>query len=253
MKILIIKSVFCPNKKYLDISINSLLKINTFPTVDLLLIGWTNTHTYTQEIINIIPSLTFQIVHTEFWPINYGKCKIFNYVIDFIKQNDTYTHIIFMDHDIWFDNITSTILESIINVTSSTQSLGLIAFNQKGDNRHRPTIYQNIETNNNIKIIWPNDDWSIASGAFIISTQTFKNINYFDLKSVYGLDDHYLCKQLTDKGYTNVVLANYYVMHPLDNNKEYKSWKNNNITKMLNKEDINYYMNIEESMNLFIK
>lgn len=254
MKILLIKSVFCPNKIYLDISLSSLMKINDFIKsiddvhFDLLLIGWT--YKYASKII--LTNLNFKNIFTEFWVINYGKCKILNYSIDFIKQNDNYCHIIYLDHDIYFDTLLSENFKNIMNLELASKKIGLIAFNHKGDIRHRPSIYENSLYIDNLKIVWTTDNWAIASGAFIILTEVFKMLEYFSLDSVYGLDDHSLCVQLVNKGYINLVIANCYVIHPYDNNEKYNKWKRNNVMKMINKEHFNYYINIEESMNLFM-
>lgn len=242
MKILIVKSVFCPNKNYFNITCNSLHKVNNYIKqfdikFDLLLIGW-NSFNFDYD------NLSFDSIFTEFWPINYGKAKIFNSCIDFVK-NSKYKNLIYLDHDIYFDEYFD-----LKKISEITPKYGLVAFNHRMDCRHRPTIYINSSNFDELRIVWPNDDLGIASGAFIIDADKFRNLEYFELDSVYGLDDYHLCQQLTKQNYRNVVIANCYIIHPFDNNKEYGEWKKDNVKRMINN-DLHYYRNIEESMNFF--
>lgn len=259
MKILLIKSALCPNDKYFEITLKSLIKTNIFIqmikkdnniTFDLLFIGWTYTYNKKIDMILDIIKTNFENIYKEYWAINYGKYKILNYCIDFIKDNN-YNYIIYMDHDIHFDLYSANNFMKIFefdNLEINSKKVGLIALNQKGDIRHQPSIYENKYLDN---IVWPNDDTSIASGAFVIKSCIFQLLKPFELKIVYGLDDYLLCKQLSNMEYINVVFTSCYVMHPFDCNDNFKKWKENNIKKLINNEPINYYQNIEESLNLF--
>lgn len=253
MKFLLVKSVFCPNYKYYEATIKSLFKTNIFIqlikennkiTFDGLFVGYS--YTFNDNLssdINLIKR-NFENIYTEFWPINYGKSSIFNYLINFLKDKD-YTYIIYLDHDIHFD-LNST--DNFVNIFSKDLSkYGLIAFNQKGDIRHQANIYENKENN----IVWPNDDTSIASGAFLIKSDIFTELNKFD-KIVYGLDDYYLCKQLREKGYLNIVISNCFVMHPFDKNDKYLKWKRDSIERLVKGEKMDYFREIEEVNNLFL-
>lgn len=256
MKFLLVKSVFCPNNKYYEATAKSLIKTNIFIDIikknfifDLLVIGYSYIYNDNlTKMINLIKK-NYENIYTEFWPINFGKSSIFNYLIDFLKDKD-YTYIIYLDHDIHFSiNSTDNFINNFINIflNDNVNRYGLIALNQKGDIRHQANIYENRDGN----IVWPSNDTSIASGAFIIKSDIFSGLDKFK-KIVYGLDDYYLCKQLREKGYLNIVISDCFVMHPFDNNEKYMKWKRDNIERLVFGEDRDYYSVIEESCNLFL-
>jgi GT2 family glycosyltransferase len=260
MEILIIKSVFCPNDEHFNITIKSIIKLNMFLNLlktkfnkikfNLLLIGWVYKYKINLNTIFGIIENEFDNIYTEYWSINYGKYKILNYSIDFINKYDHHS-IIYMDHDIHFDVSVINNFSNIVKLCDNRQSqIGLIAFNQKEDNRHQLNIYENESQLDNEHILWPITNGAIATGSFIISSDILKKLDHFELKTVYGLDDYYLCTKIFKLGYTNIVLKNCYVYHPFDNNNKYNIWKKNNTIKTINNE-INYYQNIEHSMNFF--
>jgi hypothetical protein len=265
MKILLVKSIFCPTNEYLNVTIKSLIKINIFihfmiqfdMEFDLLLIGWSHKYKNILDCLLKLIKFNFANIFTEYWAINYVKYKILNYMIDFTKKNNNYENVIYLDHDIYFDIIFMHNFNKIAclnDLLINNKNIGLAAFNQKEDVRHQPLIYENSFNNDGLKIIWTDEISAIATGAFIISCSTLQKLDYFKLKTVYGLDDFLLCKQLKDRGLINIVLENCVVVHPYDvciNNEKYKQWKKNNIIKTIN-DNINYYTNIEESMNIHV-
>jgi hypothetical protein len=262
MNILLVKSVFAPNDKYLNVMIKSLIKINIYIqclkkyniTFDLLLVGWAHKYVDTLNLLFKMVKFEFENVYTEYWGINYGKYKVLNFMIEFANTHDGYDNYIYMDHDIHFDILTVKNFKKIIHLNNLIvygKEIGICAFNQKGDVRHQPIINENVFDNDSIQLIWSNMVGSIATGSFIIKPHILKSLKTFELKSVYGLDDYLLCKQLEENKMINVVISNCYVYHPYDDNEKYKLWKKNNIIKTINN-DINYYNNIEDSMNLHL-
>lgn len=262
MKFLIIKTLFCPNKEFLDINLKSIIKSNIYIDLnkksnynfDLLLIGWS--HVYQKKIDNFINFIKaiYDNIFVEQWVINYGKYKVLNYISEFIKKHRDYTYILYMDHDLYFDLFTIKNLDELIKLLEidiNSKKIGLLCFNHKIDIRHQPTIYENILMDSNNIIVWPNDNCSIATGAYLAKADIFSKLDKFELKAVYGLDDYYLCKKLSDMGLINVVIHNSYVVHPKEHNNKYNDWKKNNIIKLIQNNQINYFQNIEESMNIF--
>lgn len=288
MKILFVKSIFCPSNDFYVTTITSLLKSNIFINkflkdnshiFDLRLIGWAGI--YEQKIINLLDNFfphnsNYKNISHELWSINYGKYKILNSIIEYL-QNKNYDILLYMDHDIYFDMTTMQYFDNIIelandafmssypdsvidsmvpdsNVISDSinYNFGLIAFNQKKDCRHQNDIYENIKIVNNLEVVWPthNTSGSIASGAFIVSAKKIEKIPNFNLIAVYGLDDYYLSKQFECMGYLNIVTKNFYVVHPFNNCTKYDYWKQQNVLKLINGTSIDYYQNIEESMSI---
>ena len=153
MKILLIKSVFCPNNDFLEVTIKSLIKTNIyFETLkqnyiqfDLLFIGWVS-H-YSNQLKKVLKFIggAYNKIFDIMWTVNYGKYKIINESIKFVNNN-SYDFVLYMDHDIYFDCNTSENFGKIFDIAKleiNGKKLGLIAFNQKGDIRHQPTIYEN--------------------------------------------------------------------------------------------------------------
>ena len=260
MKILLAKTIFCPTHKYFTDTITSIIKTDMFIKLtqidvefDLYLIGWG------YKFINMINSFirtishSFKNIHTNFWIINYGKYKIFNDLIEFTNNNHKYDYIIYMDHDVFFDFSSifkfSSFLQSGLQIFK-THNIGIIAFNQKLDCRHQMFSCENSISANEFVYVWSKTDGAIATGAFIVQTDVFKSISKFEMIAAYGLDDYHLCNKLTHMTYLNVILTNVFVCHPFDGNDEYAKWKKNNIIKLINGHTLDYYQNIEESMNI---
>lgn len=251
--ILIIKSVFCPNEHYKNVTLESLAKLQQFYKnleeyykLNYYFIGWT----IYNDIINI--NINSNIV-TDFWNVNYGKYKIWNSIIEYSKLN-TYDLIIYMDHDIYFDMGYFFNLKTLIDNYNDYDKFGLIAFNHKGDIRHQSTIYDNIEIINNNKFLWTKDETAIATGAIIIDFNIIKNLDYLSSNRLYGLDDYELCKKIKLLGYINTVIQNIYVYHPLDNYKNvsnYINWKKKCIVDVIKNNKINYDDLIKESNKIF--
>lgn len=284
---LIVKSIFVPNEEYLTTNICSIIATNTFfsmyrnkynknktedsNVLDLhvLYTGWVNHNAdYVDRLKDVIYSDNnmYSGIYSDIWVLNYGKYKLYNNTIDFVNHNDrSHDYVIYLDHDIYFD-ITSidmfgSLCSSMITNINESSKLGMIAFNQRIDNRHQPDIYSNKIYLNNICLLRSPNHGSIASGAFIIRTSILANLTHFDLITIYGLDDYYLAKKLTDEGYINVVTQDIYVIHPIDNNMKYALWKRDHLLKLIlepkqsngSDESIkhNYYQEIQESVNFW--
>jgi len=260
MRILILKSVFCPTEHYLDVTLSSLYKLSIFVNLitdvefDLLLVGWVHNFRSYIDLSSKLCKFAYNNIYHELWTLNYGKYKILNYMIDFINSSSNeYDCVMFFDHDVYLDILSISKFKSIANLINNDK-LGLIAFNQKGDVRHQIAIYENSDTIGDLKIVWPNNDFigPIATGGFILSKASLLKLDKFNLISVYGLDDHFLCKQLSNKKLLNIVINDIYITHPFDNNEKYILWKKENIIKTANGNIDNYFKNIEESMNLHL-
>lgn len=261
MKILIVKSLFCPNKQYLQKNFDSLIKldaylklINTNNTIiDLYLIGWANQ--FEKEITIFLKLIKFKFINicTDFWKINYGKY----YLFEKLRTNTcigNYDYLLYMDHDIYFsfDNVISfPLIFSLLTEKIENDDIGVIVPNQLEDCRHQGNIYENNHILNNMDVCYSNTPGSIAMGCFIIKSDLFLSLDEFKLISVYGLDDIYILDKIKEKNCIAVITSNFYVVHPYSNNDIYNQWKYNNIIKMINGEEINYHRMIEESIELW--
>jgi len=270
MKFLLVKSLFCPNQQYYETTIKSIVKINIFMKlldnsidllVDVLYIGWINNHTDAFDKYLQLCGSQYSNIYKELWKINYGKYKIYNNMIDFVKwmkqKNINYDFIIYLDHDIHLDFDSIDLFRSISSLEKyqiDSSRLGICALNHMEDIRHQTDIYADQYTACDFQILRPTRVGSIASGAFIIFPDVLIRLDRFDLLTIYGLDDYQLDQKLINMGYVNVVIGNLFAVHPFDDNKQYTVWKKNHLLQMIDgKCQANYYLEIQESINFWNK
>jgi len=273
LRILIARSIFCPDDENYDISINGLLSLFDFLTsinndkveFSLFVTGWIKKQ-YSQYFLNVIElnKGLFQTVEHKIWFINYGKYRILNE----IKQiANSYDSVFYSDHDIkvslnHYGNVNFfTDMQNAFNNEVNNKKIGLIALNHTEDIRHQYDIYQNCIKIKDTEYVYPDDGnlSSIACGCFYINGNNFFEIKQFKLHSVYGLDDYYLLKYLYYKNIASVVIKNTYIIHPFCKNNVYNLWKTNKIKLLINDKHSehnkqiknNYFMDIQETNNLW--
>jgi hypothetical protein len=272
LKILIVRSIFCPDLKHLRICASNLVNLFTklrFQKPDnhkyaytLYLCGWAK-----KQYINDLKQAVdlsredniFKDIIFDLWALNYGKYKILNAVID---KCESYDKFFYSDHDIIFKHRTSTlftILDNVLNYEVKNYKVGIVMLNQLEDVRHQCDIYENVISCDGVSYIFPNfgNLTSIASGCFYADCKVFKSLSTFSVDTVYGLDDYHIIKKLYDKLLIAVVVKDYFVVHPFDDDEKYSEWKIDNVKKAINKlygsdkNGNNYYLEIEKSMNLW--
>lgn len=251
-KILIIRTIFCPNSKYCDITIKNL--VNLFESLksvrgyDMIvhICGWSNGFkARINSIIDVYSSL--YKINVEYWQVNYGKYKMLNEVV--LKNSEKYEYIFYSDHDIYFPNGVVELLTAAVNIfrRETNYKIGLVAPNYLGDNRHQGTVLNSNELFGELKKQY--DMTSFGLGCYIAIAKYFGS-EKLEYVSVYGLDDYYLSKRLFDNGYLCVVMENIYVEHPYDDNKEYDEWKVNIVNKLITKKNI-FGSSLEDSINFW--
>jgi hypothetical protein len=268
MKILIIKSLFCPTKHYLDVTIKSIVKTNIYFNLldkkncndhifsDILFIGWINR--FEKDFLSFIENykLIFENIYQDFWYLNYGKYELINRIIDFSKKINNYDYILYMDHDVYLDFNSVNIFIHIKNLqkfTIDNKPLGMIAFNQTQDVRHQNDIFENKIMCDDLELVYPSKNGAIASGAFIAQPDRFASMTHFNKLTIYGLDDYFLTGRLLELNYINVVISNISIVHPFDSNDRYSVWKKNHLLKIINvrNNDSMYSIELQESINFW--
>lgn len=275
MKILVIKSLFCPTKHYLDVTIKSIVKTNIYFNLlnkknchhispDILFIGWINR--FETDFLSFIKNyqLMFQNIYQDFWYLNYGKYELINRVIDFSKKINDYDFILYMDHDVYLDFNSINLFINIKDLQKfiiDDKPLGLIAFNQTQDIRHQNDIYENKIMCNDLELVYPSKNGAIASGSFLAHPDRFASMVYFNKLSIYGLDDYYLTERLLELNYINVVISNISIVHPFDPNYQYSVWKKNHLLKLIDRccndcchkctNDSKYSIDLQENINFW--
>lgn len=256
MNILIIKSLFIPNKKYLDINLNNLSDLNDkFGNFyDLFLIGWVDS--YQNELSKFISNkLIFRSVKIKIYDNNCGKYKIYNDIIDIAKQDNEHDYYIYFDHDIMLENnITHKIMPicKLLDNKIDGTNIGLILFNQTGDIRHKIDIYDNNDIIDNISICWSSNIYSMTCCAFITKKIYFAILSHLELISVYGFDDTSLIKGFSDMNLKTVITKDISIYHPFNYDKKYNEWKNKIIEMIATKQLKSYKDSLKDfNKNLF--
>lgn len=249
--IIFIKSLFCPNQTYLNITMKSIHNnINYFLQmridIKIILIGWI-LEEYKEKIRVLIKGTKFDIEFIP-WNNNLGKITLYHRFNNLAKN---YKYILYSDHDILFDfkhtnfDCVFAILDNLFN----KHNFGLLSLNQMGDCRHQTTLIENENIYDNIKILVSSNKNDIGGGCFVIENIDLIKPNY---NHVYGFDEIYLMSCFKDK--KSGVLLDYYVIHPQCKEDElfnYKDWKKKNVLKNLNTFDkqnnLDYIIQINES------
>lgn len=233
--IIYIKSLFCPNQSYFNKTYHSIINnLNYFLqfriNIKIVLIGWIEDK-FRNKIQNLVNGTKFDIEFIP-WNKNYGKITLYH---DFNYLAKNYNYIMYCDHDILFDLEKTNLDNILINLNNLfvNNNFTFLAFNQIEDCRHQPTLLENMEIIDQIKIFVSKYDNEIGGGCFIIKNIKMKepNFNY-----VYGFDEKYLMSCMTNKKCG--VLGDYYVVHPYNSDDEkykYNEWKKNNIMQKINK------------------
>jgi hypothetical protein len=244
-KIIFIKSLFCPNQTYFNITYNSILNninyiLSLNLSINIILIGWIKKEFY--DKINLLIQIVSNQINIIFipWDVNYGKIKLY-YEFNNIAKNVGY--ILYADHDILFD-LTKTKMQKILDEIDklfSIYNFSLVVFNQLEDCRHQTSLLDNIENYNDIMFGISESNIDMGGGCFIIKNIKMKDPLYYH---VYGFDEKYLISCFENKKCG--LLLDYYVIHPYDfndNNLNYKKWK---INKIISQIDIYDKINDDE-------
>jgi len=251
MSIIFVKSLFCPNNQYFNITYNSITNniesilsslsiIKKFGDIKIIFIGWVSNEF--REIISNFCSIFINIIDVQyiFWDDNHGKIKLYYDVFSGLADK----LILYSDHDIIMNTNFWDCLENVNKIMSDESDFGLfglLALNQLEDCRHHCTndCVQKIIHNENILIAHHDD---IAGGCFFIKNDTYINPPFYH---VYGFDEKYI--SLCIQGKKTGILLNRYITHPYANDEiTYKKWKINNIIRSLQNYDtktINEYNN----------
>lgn len=253
MPTLVARSLFIPNKKYLEINLKSIQNTNEYfknqsGIFYLLLVGWIGN--YRNEIDNFINNFdsVFKSIHIIYYTFNFGKYRIIQDIIKYLNKQSV-TNIVYLDHDVMYDTNINSDFQKIIDlfdISINGEKIGLLLYNQKNDNRHQSDIFDNHVIINNYNLIWSSLSHSMACGAFISKKTHISQIIFNKPISVYGLDDMYLIDAIAKKKLMTLIMKDIYIDHPYDNNDKYNKWKKIIIERVINK-SISYFESIHES------
>jgi len=226
MKLLIVKSLFIPTTDYLQTNINSIKTINLHKyDTTLVLSGWIKNNDdiiKIKELVEHIKQYMSNVI-LDIWNENKGKTYLLNNMYKYNTcQKNT---LLYLDHDIY-------IKDDIYDDIESLNDNNMISFTQYPDNRHNEMVYMNEITINNKKYNYPTDNLHMASGCFIVKTNIINLFKTLYSKYIYGEEDILIANLLTEHKYIHLLSKNR-VIHPYDKLKEYDTWKNNMIFKVI--------------------
>jgi hypothetical protein len=237
-KVLVIRSIFCPDTLNVSICIEGLINIAKLVSMapeqfdfSFGIVGWCKKVEMIEEIRNAIKQLPYNIIKFDMWDHNYGKFCVMNQIIALCK-NVKYDCVIYSDHDIIFPidpSLFPTVKKYLsADIVINNRPIGLVAFNHIHDIRHQYDIHtaHHNEYYNIIYPQWSDNFTSIATGAYFARAELFTMLDPFTPLSVYGFDDYYLLKKISDIGFCAAVHKELYILHPFrEQNNNYIKWK----------------------------
>jgi len=230
MNILILKTIFVHNNKFIQTNIESINSFKNFINnnknkINMKLFGW---------VYNNDDSFLKNLdVDYYLFANNYGKMYLLNNIKNFIKNYAEYDIILYADHDIIINDI-SLLDNHILNYKVNDKQIALCSFNQYPNNRHSAIVYSNKIIINDITYYYHNNNVFIASGCFIMLPyfvnylETIQNSNI-----MYGNEDILIGRTVNDNNLISLISSKS-IIHPYDNDKEYEIWKQKEILKLYN-------------------
>lgn len=260
-KILVLKTLFCPNQEYFDINFNTIMslseffsenKINAKYNIHLLIIGWCKLTEQRKLIDKLVSKYSvYQNIDCLYFNINYGK-YFYLKIID--KYYDEHDFVMCVDHDIFFDDASMKLFDNISKVFSTVSDIGIVALNHQEDNRHQLSMLQKYTEIDDQTYLYSDIKGSIAFGCFFIKDVCVDILKEIPLRSVYGFDEVIIQKKFLTKGYVTVLADAMYVIHPFDKNLSYKLWKIQIVKKIIdchNSNVFDYNTSLESSINFW--
>lgn len=247
MKVLLLKSLFIPNKSFIDVNIDS---INSYiehfkiikkhgDMIHIVLVGWINLpQQYIKKIKHHIREMSNDIILVNIWDNNHGKTHLLKSLSRLCPSYGEYDYIMYADHDIspLYDNLLSVcgVLGKVIN----NKKIMMVSYDQHPDNRHGTVVYIKQLTFDNNTFYYGRDNISIASGCFMTLPCTFDMFSELRSQYNYGDEDILIGKLLNKYNVYNVV-SGLRVHHPYCADDNYTKWKYNRIKNIVR--DIHKY------------
>lgn len=238
-----IQCLYCPDDYFLKKSIDSIISTNSLLQDNILfnvynftiyLQGYFGNDILYNKYYEIISKLDMKInikIELKSSP-NLGKSTAINNIIKSftvsfpggLEEKKEKKYILVMDSDIIINNID---FSKLINALETNKKIGLIAINQKEDNRHNNINNKILYTPDNEILLYSDKCIGVAGGCFFIKLEILIEFPYPNV-GIYGMDDTIYHKTLFDNNYLVVIAKNMYVTHPFDYlSIEYNNWKLN--------------------------
>ena len=241
-RILIVEPIFCPTQAMYERNSNSIkslgeyIKQNNVSNVECQFGGWATPEYWPKILVDI--KQYFPNHEITSFKNNVGKAVAVNFLVKkHLKSHHDW--IISSDSDIIFSNDVPDRFNRMINLASlmaayKKMPVGMIAFNQQGQNCHLPhEVYQNkypVKSNVNGKIYeelacWGSVAGGIAGGCIFISRKAWEMVGGYRVMGCYAGDDAYLLLDIAAKGYSWQMADTIPITHPHQHDDDYANWK----------------------------
>jgi hypothetical protein len=242
-KILLLQPIFCPSEEMTQRNINSIVSLGEYlnkmdrPLVEVQVGGWAKNQSLLNKILPVLKQY-FPNNEVAMFKNNVGKAVIINSLArKHLKSHHQF--IVSADSDILFPLSTENMFSRMIKLAELMEAykrkpVGLIAFNQQGQNCHLPhEVYQNIYNVDSMaagklykeKMVWPSGAGGIAGGCLFISRKAWDTINGYRVMGCYSGDDAYFLLDIGARGFSWQMADTIPIIHPPQNDVEYAQWK----------------------------
>lgn len=238
MKLLLLKTIFIPDENFIVTNINSIYSvINICNTLNKYMItiryeGYVIPSCYIIFIylLNKIKYERHINIKYVFHNKNVGK----KYILQNSSYETNYDKYLYIDHDIIFILNIQYFLTYCLNMIDcilNDKIIKLLSFNHLIDIRHN-FINCKMHVINNVNVMYSDDNVNITSACFITDKLTWSLFSNINVDIIYGDEDIVIGNILNINNYANVIICDYYVIHPYEKNKIYTNWKWNQIFLM---------------------
>jgi len=181
-----------------------------------------------QEMKDWLKSLAGDRVRVFLCEKNMGKARIINKI--YKEHGSDCDYFISIDSDLIVDE-EYNFIDSMVWYIHNMPQFGLLSTFQKGNDQH---IWNGLKekAEKNGKTVSFGRYNSVAGGCVILPKKVWDSIgNYSTYGEVYGFDDGLMMQSVFGKSLKVGVMDDVKLTHPHDDDKGYKKWKSQNISK----------------------
>jgi hypothetical protein len=187
-------------------SVESLLK---YEKRVMLLTGYVRKKAWKTKLVEICkahPHLTLHLVDK-----NRGKSLHIREGLEAFPLPSSLQYVFLVDSDIV---LRIPVIDSLVRVLESDQSIGIVAPMHTGDIRHHATILQHTKRIGSLVINWSDLHESVAGGCWLVRKSLWDTVGGYRDRGLYGPEDIQFAKSARTRGFLIVVCTSLSVHHP---------------------------------------
>lgn len=233
-----LQPVFAPTEGLKKKNVDSIKSLVAYfekygATFDVAIEGWAQEDKYWDDIVEAASAL--KPIHVVRRAHNDGKAAVVNSMHSSVVSGSGYEYILTADSDMIFVDTVDNMIERLIKIANymaeyTKKKTGLIGLNQLVNTRHYTSTYKNVThimrfNESKETVVWPDSPFGIAGGALFIPVSAWEDIGGYRKMGVYAGDDAYIIQDMHSKGYGYYLAKDVAMLHPYDNDEDYKKWK----------------------------